>query len=176
MRTALAAAALLAAGACSGSSSGEPDGAAAADATALFCDSGGGDPFDLTVGYLSDDSAFVELGDGDDATLVMGPQGLYMLHVESLAQLSLTSEQVCFTCRITVGPTDAGFAGTELDGPIGFIQVGAGAFGGAANVILGSREAADDFADAQVDVAMECNGNGLSGSVDRSVVLRLPPS
>ncbi|HEU5058543.1 MAG TPA: hypothetical protein VFU21_18550 [Kofleriaceae bacterium] len=175
MRIALAAAAVLAAGACSGQSSGDPDASPWPDATELVCDEGGGEPFDLAMGYLSD-SAFVELVDGDEAMLVLGAQGIYMLHLESRALVSLTSEQVCFTCRIQVGPTEAGFAGTELDGPVGFVQVGAGAFGGAVNVLLGSRETSDAFADAAVDVAMQCDGNGFSGAVDRSVVLRLPPS
>ncbi len=176
MRFALAAV-LVAAGACSGQSSGDPDaGLPWPDAAQLVCDSGGGEPFDLSIGYLASDSAYVALADGDDATLVLGPQGIYMLHIESRALVELTSEQVCFTCAIQVGPTDAGFAGTELDGPIGFSQVSTGAFGGAVNVLLGSRQAADSFADSQVDVAMQCNGNGFSGSVALSVVLRVPPS
>ena len=176
MRIALAAA-VLAAGACSGDSSGDSDGSdPGPDATQLVCDTGGGEPFDLSVGYLSTDSDFVELTDGDEAMLVLGAQGIYMLHLESRALVSLASEEVCFTCRVRVGPTDAGFAGTELDGPVGFVQVGAGAFGGVVNVLLGSQETSDAFADAEVDVAMQCDGNGFSGAIDRSVVLRLPAS
>ncbi|HEY8143180.1 MAG TPA: hypothetical protein VIG06_10925 [Kofleriaceae bacterium] len=175
MRIALAAAALLAGGACSGSSGG-PDGAPfPPDATEIVCDSGGGDPFDLSVGYLSE-SSYVEISDGDDATLVMGPQGIYMLHLESRALLTFAEEQICFTCNVAVGPTDAGFAGTEQEGPIGFVEVGTDSFGTALNVLLGSRDAADAFADSEADVTMDCNGNGFSGSVDRHVVLRLPPS
>ena len=108
--------------------------------------------------------------------LVLGAQGIYMLHLESRALVSLTSEEVCFTCRVEVGPTDAGFAGTELDGPVGFVQMSGGAFRGVVNVLLGSHETADGFADSEVDVAMECDGYGFSGAIDRTFVLRLPPS
>jgi hypothetical protein len=175
MRIALAAAALVAGGACSGSAGG-PDGAPfPPDALDIVCDEGGGEPFDLSVGYLSE-SSYVEISDGDDTTLVMGPQGIYMLHLESRALLTFADEQICLTCLVAVGPTEAGFAGTEQEGGIVFVQAGADSFGTALNVLLGSRDAADDFADSEADVTMDCNGNGFSGSVERHVVLRLPPS
>ncbi len=177
MRIALATAALLAAGACSGSS-GDDGPPPAPDATSLICDSGGGEPFDLSVGYLAGDSDadFVELADGDDATLILGAQGILMLHLETRAFLSFGEDNICFTCRVGVGPTDAGFAGTSQDGPLGLVEVSAGAFGGAFNVLLGSPSTSDDFADAEAEVTMDCDGNGFSGAVDRHVVLRLPPS
>lgn len=175
MRIALATAVLLAAGACSGSS-GDDGPPPAPDATSILCDSGGGEPFDLSVGYLASDSDFVELADGDDATLILGAQGILMLHLETRAFLSFADDNICFTCSVGVGPTDAGFAGTEQDGVIGMVEVSAGAFGGAINVLLGSPSASDAFADSEADVTMDCNGNGFSGSVERQVVLRLPPS
>lgn len=171
MRIALAAAVLL--GACSGGSS-TPD-AVPPPPDAMSCDSGGGDPFDLRFGYLADEQ-FVEWVEGSDATLILGAQGIYMLHLEMRADLALSDEQICLTCRISVGPTEAGFRGTEQTGGIGFGRLGDGAYASAVNVLLDSREAADTFADSESFVTMECNGNGFSGSVERHVVLRVPPS
>src|SRR5688572_3766583 len=145
-RWVLLAAAALAAG-CSGASSdggGSPDGAAE-----LICDSGGGEAFDLAVGTLQDESTFVEIADGDDVTLVLGAQGLYMIHLETRALLSSVSDQeICMTCAVEVGPTDAGFPGMLQDGPIAFIAMGSDAFAGAFNVILGSPQSADSYADS----------------------------
>lgn len=169
-------AAALTPAACSGASDGDTDGTGAPDGSALLCNAGGGEPFDLSVGYMGADSTYVELADGDDATLVLGAQGLLMLHLETRAALSIASDEVCFTCRIEVGPTDSGFAGAAIDGPMSFSGEGGDSYAGAFNVILGSPDASDAFADAQVEVTMNCDGNGMSGSLAQSLWLRLPPS
>lgn len=177
LRLVLVAATALAASACSGESSGDTDGdGAAPDATTgLLCDdSAGGDPFDLTFGILEGESSYVELVDGDEMTVILGPQGLYMIHLETRALLTFGSEEICFTCLVGVGPTDAGFAGIWQEGPIGFIEQGGDDFAGAFNIILGSPEQSDAYADAEVEVSMDCDGYGFSGAVARSITLRLP--
>lgn len=143
---------------------------------ALSCEqsaAAGGDPFEFAVG-LRKDEGYVELSDGDEATVVLGYQGFYMLLLEGRAALSVPADQVCLSCDVELSPSVSGsFDGATQKGNIGFEAMATGAFSGGFTLIIGSQTDRADLDGAEVELTMSCDGHGLSGTVQRA--LRLSP-
>ena len=171
---ALAAALGLATGACAGGGS-DDDGSSDGD-PALECpeaDTEGGDSFDMALGVRVDGTDYVELLDGDEAPMVVGYQGFLMLQLESRATLAVDGDAICLMCTVEVSPAEA-FNGVVQTGPVQFRAVESDEFGGAFVVILGSAERDMDALDgAEVVLSHRCDGQSLSGAVERTVRLAI---
>jgi hypothetical protein len=174
---ALAAASSVATAACAGDGSDDDGSSDDRDAAALACpdtDAEGGDPFGLALGVRIDGTDYVEVQDGDEVPMVVGFQGFLMLQLEARATLPVDDvDSVCLMCTVEVSASDA-FAGVVQTGPVQFRAVESDEFGGPFVVILGSAARDMDALDgAEVVLSHRCDGESLSGAVERSVQLAI---
>jgi hypothetical protein len=167
--------------ACGGGGSGEvadaapPDGALEQFGCATI-GSDGGDPFDMAVSVTTEDGSFTPLGDGDDATLVLGFQGFYMLRLDSHAMASITADKVCFDCSEAVSASSTtSFAGAMAEDTITWDALGDGPFGTTLTLILGSSTTPELYDGAEVDYDLTCYGHGFTGTLHRALRLVVPP-
>lgn len=135
---------------------------------------GGGEAIDLVIGLRSlvDAEAFTELADGDQADVVLGFQGLYMLLLETRGPLPFEGDTVCLACSVELSPTEE-FRGTMQAGNVSFDTMPTGGFRGPFTLIVGAQSEKPDIEGAEVQLSMSCTGHGVSGTVERS--LRLVP-
>lgn len=132
---------------------------------------GGGDPFDLLLGIRTEDGVFVELADGADAPLVLGFQGLYMLLLETVAAIPASDAVVCLECVVELSPSVSGtFAGAIQNVPVRFAAAPKGDYTGSIPpLVLAAQSARPDLDGAEVELSLECEGRGLTGTVQRTV-------
>jgi hypothetical protein len=162
----------LAAGGCY-----EPVDVPDAGITDLGCEpnEGATEPFELAVGFESEDSEFVALADHDSMAFVLGTQGLYMLPPKFRAYLSFPDDGICLDCVATVGPAGS-FEGIRQSGFVPYSRVSNDSFGTAWNLILGSGpELVSSLDGADVLVSIGCEGHGFSGELERTIHLLAPP-
>jgi hypothetical protein len=166
--------------ACGGDAPGEPDdGGASADAgqaNPYTCEEAprSGEPFDLRVGLKSDDG-FHEIADGDEAPVVLGPQGLYMLQLDVRATLAIPSDSVCMYCVDDVSPW-GNFAGITQPGVMALSAAQDGSFLASTIVIVaGGEEMARELDGAEVALTKSCDGHGFSAQSEHQVNLYLAP-
>jgi hypothetical protein len=163
--------------ACGGDAPGDGGGGATADASAAnpySCEEvpRSGEPFDLRVGLKSDDG-FHEIADGDEAPVVLGPQGLYMLQLDVKAALAIPSENVCLYCVDDVSPW-GNFEGITQPGVMALSAAQDGSFLASTIVILaGGEEMARGLDGAQVSLTKTCDGHGFSATSEHQLNLYL---
>lgn len=166
-------AACLAAAACSEPVDVSPD--AANNSLACEPNEGAAEPFEIAVGFESEDSEFVELADFDSMEFVLGIQGLYMLPPKFRAFLSFAEDEICLGCVASVGPAGA-FEGIEQSGTVPYSRVSSDTFGTSWNLILGAGpELVSSLDGADVVVSIGCEGHGFSGELERTIHLLAPP-
>jgi hypothetical protein len=177
----------LATAACSSSDDGDDGSGSEADAgpdaggipgldAGPACDpgGGGGEAIDLILGLrsLEKADAFTELADGDQADVVLGFQGLYMLLLETRGPLPIEQDAVCLACSVELSPVGE-FRGAMQAGNVSFDTMPTGGFRGPFTLIVGAQSEKPDIEGAEVELSMSCNGHGVTGTVERS--LRLVP-
>lgn len=172
-RCALLALSFLASPGCgSGESGGTADASFPTDA-AFPCerDAQGGEPFDLALGLVAD-GEFQELSDGDQAPIVLGGQGLYMLLPDLQADFAVESETICLEFLAQIDPVGE-YGGLEQPGIVEFRTTGQGSFRAGPTLILGGREVGEALDGATVRLRLSCAGHGLSGEVERELQLHI---
>jgi hypothetical protein len=138
----------------------------------LAGDDGTGEPASLAVGYLEGE-AFVELSDGDQAPIVKGSQGLYMLVVQLRTDAAPPADSFCLACQRLVSPSGA-FEGLDHSANMTF-QEDEGSFLANTALILGGGSDIEAALDgAQVDVSFDCSGHGVQAGVSLGVQLFIP--
>jgi hypothetical protein len=171
----IAAGLCLVAGGCGGDEPAAPiDAAVEPDIDGGFsCEAsgGGGEPFDLLLGIRTEGGDFDELADGDDATLVLGFQGFYMMLLEAVAGLPTSDAVVCLECVVELSPSVSGsFAGAVQNVPLRFAQAPTGDYTGTIPpLILAAQSARPQLDGAEVQLSLVCEGHGLTGAVERTV-------
>ena len=130
-----------------------------------------GEPLTFSLSATVDGRDFVELADGDDCPLVLGFQGLFMLLMELRSPLGVTAEEVCLDCAVSVSPTGS-FPGVSQRNFIRFDATSDTMFTAGATIILGiGPDQSQGLNGAEVEVAFQSSGHGLSGEVRRNVRL-----
>jgi len=159
-----------------GSEEPPPDPPAVPDAatTQLGCAPRGGpaEAISLEVG-LSADGAFTPFADGDTCPLVIGYQGFLMMVLELRAPMPLSFEGVCLECETVVSPA-ASFDGVTQQAFTQFNEQSAATFSGFSSIVLGEKIALEDLDGAEVDLTIECGGNGVTGEVAHTLTLDIP--
>lgn len=163
------------AAACSGGGGEKADAGADAAADPYGCEPSatGGDPFELLLG-LDSEAGFEELSDGDECPILTGGQGLLMIIVAYRAALPFSADSVCLDCLVEVTPIDWP-EGVEHGGIVVFRANEDGTFAGTSTIIVGGVDVGEELDDKDANVAIRCDGHGLSGAIERLVRLQLAP-
>jgi hypothetical protein len=96
-----------------------------------------------------------------------------MMVVELRAPMPISFEGVCLECVTTISAA-ASFAGVVQQANTQFRQQPDGTFSGFSSIILGEKTLLEDLDTAQVDLSIECDGNGVTGGVAHPLVLDIP--
>ncbi|HUS63675.1 MAG TPA: hypothetical protein VMZ28_03990, partial [Kofleriaceae bacterium] len=96
---------------------------------------------------------------------------------EVRAGMSVIDDVVCLQCNVEVSPSETGSYPGEVQDLTGwFDQMAPDEFGTAFQILVGSKDNPEPYADAIVDVSLSCQGHGYSGVVARQdIKLTLPP-
>ena len=169
---------LVLCGACgddeSGGEPGPPDaGVDAAAAPACPTSEAGGAMFPLRLGKAGD-GGFVELTDGQEVELVWGIQGFLMVITDVVAEADFGgADEVCFRCEASASSVEDAFPDAAVDYMFHFYRTPDDLYSAQAIIIL--TDLPSVYHGATALLRARCDGNELTGEVERTINMTVPP-